>query len=554
MVRQILCTLLAVCALGLCGGLSIVWAQDATVTARVDRAPVRENESFTYILRAEGRVAGQPDVSAFEGDFNIINRSTNTRIQTINGRTQQISEWTYQLMPTAAGNFLLPAIQVGDLLSNSVNLEVLPAVVTPDAPADIFMEVELDSSSVYVQAQAIYTLRLFIGVGTGRATLTAPVISGGEAIIERLSEDRQYQTPRGERDFIVRERRYAIFPQETGILTIGPSTFEAMVIPNRGFSRVHRLRSDAINLEVKAAVAPPASHPDAVWLPALDLELTERWADQADAFSLGVPRTRVLSIVGHGLQETQLPELVIGRADGIRQYPDQPELTRQITDKGIEATRVERYAVIAQAVGEVSIPAAELPWWNVNEERWQVAEIPARLLPVYPGVLEEPPTVVSPQTLSDAEPAVPVSYWPWLSGGLALGWAATVLAWMRTAKQARRGARATRRTAKRPPSGRRLLKQLRAACAADDAQGAQQYLLEWAQLQFSESPPANLTGLAERVPEQLAMEIALLESHLYGRTHAEWSGTKLRALLKSIDTVSREGKSKTADPLVPLYR
>jgi len=55
-------------------------AQDASLTASVDRSTIRENESFTYVLRAEGRIAGEPDVSALEQDFDVLNRSTSARI------------------------------------------------------------------------------------------------------------------------------------------------------------------------------------------------------------------------------------------------------------------------------------------------------------------------------------------------------------------------------------------------------------------------------------------------------------------------------------------
>ena len=359
---------LCVCALALASAAA--GAQDAVVQASVDRATIRENESFTYLIRAEGRPSGDPDISSVEQQFDVLNESTTTRIQSINGRTQQVAEWAYQLMPRATGKFTLPPVPVGNALSNAVAIEILPAPVSSDDLTDIFMETEVDRERVYVQAQVVFTLRLFVGVSTGRATLTAPPIDGGEAIVERLGEDQSYQVLRGGRTFIVRERRYAIFPQQAGPLTIGPATYEAMVIPNRGFSRVQRLRSDPVDIDVLPAVPPPPEYAGAAWLPTTHLELTETWADRADEFSLGVPRTRTLKIEADGLLETQLPELELGNAKGIRQYPDQPELDREVTESGLKATRTERYAVIAQDVGVATIPAAVLPWWNVDTESW----------------------------------------------------------------------------------------------------------------------------------------------------------------------------------------
>jgi hypothetical protein len=531
--------------------------QDVVVSASVDRPTIRENESFTYLLRAEGRPSGDPDVSAVEQQFDILNQSTTTRIQSINGRTQQVAEWAFQLMPRSTGTFTLPAIQVGNALSNEVTIEILPAPVASDALADIFMETEVDRERVYVQAQVVYTLRLFVGVSTGRATLTAPPIGGGEAIVERLGEDQQYQVLRGGRTFIVRERRYAIFPQQAGALTIGPATYEAMVIPNRGFSRVQRLRSDPVDIEVLPAVAPPPEYAGAAWLPASSLELSESWADNVDEFSLGIPRTRTLTIEAAGLLETQLPELELGDAQGIRQYPDQPELDREVTDTGLRARRVERYAVIAQDLGLAKIPAAMLPWWNVDTETWEVARVAAEEIPVGPSA--EPavaPEVVTPTPAVATEAVPATNYWPIVSALLGVAWLATISLWLRSrgGLVIARKRRARRPSAPRAPSSRRALRELRAASAANDAQRTHALLLEWAKLQFADDPPQSLGALAARLPDSIGAEVAALEAHLYGPGHETWDGGGLVEALASVDAVSRAAASDGKDPLVPLYR
>jgi len=531
-------------------------AQEVVVEASVDRTTIHENESFTYTVRAEGRAVGEPDVSFLEQQFDILNRSTATQIQLLDGRTQQVSEWTYQLMPKKEGQFTLPPLQFGDVLSNAVTVEVLAAADSGDGSADIFMEAELEPAKVYVQSQAIYTLRLFIGIGTGRAAMTPPPVAGGEAIIERLGEDQEYQTVRGGRNFRVRERRYAIFPQQAGSLAIGPVTFEAMVIPTRGFSRVQRLRSATVDLEVLPAVVPPPELAGASWLPAASLTLTEDWADDAEQFSLGVPRTRILTVAADGLLETQLPEIELAAATGIRQYPDQPELKREVTAAGLSVERVERYAVIAQAAGSTTLPAVELPWWNVRDERWEVARIEPRTIDVGPGAeidVAAPPA--TPETEAAEGPA-PANYWPLVSSLLGIAWLATILLWLRARTGgARLGARRKRaRTPAAATSGRRLLKELRAACAVDDAGRVRDLLLDWAKIELGPTPPGNLGALRDRLPEPLQQEVATLEAHLYGPRGAAWSGRRLAELVTDLERAGQSQAKDAKDPLVPLYR
>lgn len=530
-------------------------AQEPSVRASVDRAEVGENESFTYSIRAEGRVRGEPDASLLEQDFDVLTRTSNTSIHFINGQTQQVAEWQFQLMPKRTGRFTLPAIDVGGTLSNQVELEVLPAVASADEPADIFIEIDAVPAEPYVQSQVIYTLKLFVGVSTGRATLTAPQITGGEAIVERLGEDNQYQTVRAGRSFIVRERRYAIFPQETGPLTIGPATFEAMVIPNRGFSRVQRLRSDSLQLNVQGAVAPPPELASATWLPARGLRLREVWADQEQSFSLGVPRTRTLIVEADGILETQLPELTLEPIEGIRQYPDQPELEREITELGIQGRRIERYAVIAQQSGDLSLEGVELPWWNIEEARWEVARIEPRTVNVLPGVEPiEAPDLVMNQTPVAAPVETRPNYWPLLSAVLALGWATTLGFVFRGRLRAR--AHKPRRVVPIPrrATHRQLLRQLRAACGVHDSAAAHRLLLEWAALRFPDDPPTSLGMLADKLPDDLAAAVAGLEGHLYGRSADGWRGDGLAASLAKIDSVSQTQARGDKDPLLPLYR
>jgi len=529
------------------------WAQNGTLEASVDRETIRANESFTYVLRVQGQLPGRPDLSALASDFDVLDTWSSTSIQIVNGRTAQVAEYGVELMPRGPGNFEIPPAELGGLLSNAVEVRILPEPTGTGQADDIYIEVELDRPVAYAQSQVIYTLRLFVGIGTGRATLTAPLIEGGEAIVEKLGSDREYQSVRGDRAYNVRERSYAIFPENSGRLTIGPSVFDAMVIPNRGFTRQQRLRSDVLELEVRPAVAPPASYPNAVWLPASDLRIEQSWSDRASEFEQGVPRTRELTIIADGLLETQLPEIELATSTGFRQYGDQPELSRDVTADGIEARRTERFAVIAQQPGPATLPGIELPWFDVDTGSWEVASLDPVTFDVLPGQNAAPAAdseeAPARTTIVEGSPGL----WPWLSAFLGMGWLATLAAWWLLGGRTRVRREETLKAPEKP-SSRVLLKQLDAACRVGDAARVQILLLDWGRLQFSERPPASLGALAERLPGPLGEEIAVLEAALYGPKTAEWQGQRLAGLLRETRSVARGKGDKDSDPLVPLYR
>lgn len=527
-----------------------------TLRAAVDRSTVRENESFTYVLSVEGQVRDEPDVSLLATDFEVLQRSRNTSIQMLGGRTSQITEWRYQLMPTGPGTFTLPPVEMAGALSNPVELQVLPALAS-DAPGDIFLEVEISPATAFVQSQVIYTQRLYRAVSTGRSSLTPPDVTGGESIVVPLGEDREYQTVRDDRTFIVLERRYAVFPQVAGELTIQPMVFEAVVITASGFSSLQRFRSEPVSLSVLPAVAPPPQLAGAAWLPAGGVTIEQRWSGDPEEFTAGIPQTRTLRVEVEGVLETQIPDLSMFETDTLQQYADQPELARDSSADGTRAVRTERFAVIAQAPGALIIPAVELPWFNVDSREWEVARIEPRQVTVLPsrepGAEPAPPPVTA-----DAPPAESgasgLRTWQGISAGLLAAWMLTLLGW-RQSGRVKRAAALRKPVAKAPRvSERRLLRQLRAACNTNDAALTRRLLIGWGAARFGEEPK-SLGALAAMLPADLAAAIGDLERSLYGPGSPAWDGSALRAALAQADAVNRSGTANAGErELLPLYR
>jgi len=535
---------------------SIAAAQNLAVQASVDRNVVQENESFIYLLRAEGGTRDEPDLTPLAADFDILQRSRNTSIQMTGGRTTQTTEWTLRLMPRQAGAFTLPPVSLSGSLSNPVEIEVLPAAVT-SAAADIFLQVSAEPSDPYVQSQVVYTMTLYRGVGTGRSSLTLPEVSGGDAIIEKLGQDREFQTVLDGRSFIALERRYAIFPQSSGPITIEPIVFEAMVVSNSGFSNVQRYRSEPLALDVRSSVPPPAQFPSAAWLPAQALRLEERWSAGEGELTAGIPQTRTLTINADGVLETQLPDLEISQSDSIRQYSDQPELGREAEQGTIRAHRTERYAVLAQSSGSHVLEEIQLPWFNVNEQRWEVARLPSRSLTVLPGA-ETNALDLSSQT--EGEPLEPTSdsdgqrIWQGISAALLVAWLFTLALWRSDRRPIDVPVESTERAPSTRSASRRLLRQIRGACDDNDGSRVRELLLAWGELRLSGASVQSLGALAEHFPDDLAHAVQELERNLYGPESGPWNGAALRAALAQVDSVSSPSNITSDDDLLPLYR
>jgi len=556
----------------------MIWGNtQAAVDAQVDRNPVGVDENFTLTLEIDGSTDGEPDLSDLAADFDIRSRSQSTSVQIINGRSSRKAQWHFILIPKRVGQLRIPPITVGGEQSRPIDLTVTaerPALATQQG-GDLFIEVSAEPSTVYVQQQVVYTVRLFrtVDLGPG-SSLSDPKASDSDLVVERLGDGSEYQTNRDNRRYAVVERRYALYPQKSGPLTIDPVLFDGSVVErsrtrNSPFmldpfdqnTRPRRVHSPALELTVK----PIPSSINGQWLPARNLQLVQHWSPESPKFVVGEPVTRTIAIIADGLTAAQLPVVSSTDSDGLKQYPDQPTLTENRDKNGITGTRQEKVALIPTHPGRFALPPIEVPWWNTATDRPEIALLSPRTIEVLPGAQQIPQSLAAsvPAAIPTPPPAsesrspdakLPtmatstistptVGVWPWLALVLALGWAATVLAWWYRYYGQVPNADSTPLAVSR----RQAERHLKQSCRANDRQAAKIALLAWGQLQWAEHPPSSLTALAARVDTSLASAIDELDRALYARSAEVWSGRELWQAFKKEKTEERsEEKSLEA--------
>lgn len=554
----------------------------ADIVTRTDRTEIGVNESFTLIFDAQGSVDGDPDFSPLEDQFEIVNQSQSSSINIINGQTSRKQTWTLTLFPKRSGNLTIPEIAFGSDRSPELQIHVSQQKnQAAGAGQDIFLEVEATPKNPYVQAQVVYTIRLYRAVNTASASLSDPELSGSDAVIEQLGSDSTYETDQAGRHYVVFERHYAIFPQSTGTLTIKPIRFDGVVQSySRGFfdpfggggGKHVRQVSKGIDLTVRPV---PATFKGAYWLPAENLRLSESWSPDPPVFKVGEAVTRNLSIAAVGLTAAQLPELKPQVPQDFKQYPDQPTLENKQHGDNMLGTRLDKLALIPTRPGRYTLPAIEIPWWNTRLNKMEIARLPARDINVLPGTLaNQTPaaTAGAPSTEAagnqagnlpenvggdreTAHPAVESSagFWPWLCLALAIGWAATGIGWWLSlrSKRSRRHSETSAR-----PDRKAIESRLKAACADNDADRAKTALLDWARATLPENAGRSLGNLANHVDTGLGAEVMALNAFLYRRQPGQtWLGEALWQAFKNADHPENAGpKSGSSDVLQPLFK
>jgi len=537
----------------------------ATVTARVDRPTVDLNESFSLEVVVDSNTDLEPDLSVLEQDFYVgqVSRLSNTSI--INGDIKRSLTWTVALMPMKTGEQYIPAITLGDEQSAPVRIVVNEPTNAPPGEADVFVSTEVDLEETYVQAQILYRIRIYRAVATRQPALREPTVTGVETLAELAGDERQYEAVLNGRAYNVIERVIALYPQESGEIQISPARFEARVLRDGRITgrKVFESRSHTIN--VLPIPAPPPAYPDAVWLPARDVQLSEDWSRPPEEMDAGEPVTRHVTLSALGQIETQLPATQPPEVDGLNVYADKPELSRTSEAGGIRGVRKDQYAIIGLSGGELQLPELRVPWWDIDAAEWKVASLPARTLTVRgaapaPVVTAEPVAASTSETTSaSAEPAAEAvvavnNFWQRGTELFALLWLLTLAAWWWSSRS--RPSRSRERSEPEVPPAHKqqaaLLKTARRAAAERDGAAVRGAVLEWGKLQWPDDAPRSIGEFAGRVSAPLADELRALSAASYSQNGGDWNGDALASAIRAISVIKQGREMAAEDPLPPL--
>ena len=527
-------------------------AQAAELVASVDRTRLSSGETIELTLESSDVTQfGKPDLAPLEPLFDVRGTRQVNQLNTLSGDNRATTRWIVTLLPKQTGSVVIPPLKLGEVESQPITVQVVESETqnNPDKQAPVFIDASLDQNSVYVQAQAILTLRIYHSVSLYDDS-SLPPLQIPDARIEQLGESRTYEKDiNGVRHGVI-EMRYAIYPQHSGELIIPAQTFNAALVdaqpaqdttpqsPKSG--KLMRVSSSELLLTVKAK---PITYPaDLPWLPARSLTLSENWNPEPEHVQVGDSLTRSLIVKAEGLGSAQLPPLPGTEASGLRRYPDQPVLGNQNNDRGLVGSREDREALVPVRSGPIELPSVEVVWWNTFEDHLEHTSLPARTLQVAanPSLMVDAPAGNSPANATvDSE-----TLWRWKLSTLILA-CTTLLGfglWWRARWQP-----AIARAAQTGPSPRTVLDDLKRACQANDPHATRQALDAWARQQ-----PETLADMAARfVPLSDALDG--LNGALYSETGQHWQGEELWRAIRTLPIAERVQDPVGDSGLPPLY-
>ncbi|MCH8502526.1 MAG: BatD family protein [Aliidiomarina sp.] len=556
--------LIFLCSMSSTAFINNALAESLSVSANVDKNPVIAGESLTLVIRANERLPRNAlTIPSDLGRLVLRNTGYQQSSSTINGQTQNTTEWRLTLLAREPGSTEIPAFDVAGMRTQPIRLEVLTPVDTGEAP-DYFMTFELDTQSPYVQQQVRAQVKLHFAMNPEGGSVNFPAVEHLQ--IEQIGQDQQTQELIDGKRYLVITRNYAITPRRSGELTIPAIYFDGQIrrMPTTGFSALGRIEPVSMGTTAQTLnVRPRPAEFTGTWLPTPRLSLEEAWEPDTQRFTVGEPITRRITVTAAGVRPEQLPELEIDYPQGLRVYPDRGQ-SEQITARGTNLARtVFATAIVPASAGTYELPEVRIPWWNTDTDQAEVAVLPARTIEVInpPGGLQIPGSIqAEPAALPTADPAVSTlpttmetvivyryGVWPWVSLVFALLWVSTLVFFFLKRQQQ------PSTPNKIPPAARKPLQALKTACMKNDPRAARLALLSWHKARTGQVARGVHDVAQQLHSDALQASVEDLERALYRADQSPWQGGK--SLWQIIQSMHKNQAHNGQDDvtLPPLY-
>ncbi|MBX2857344.1 MAG: BatD family protein [Cellvibrionaceae bacterium] len=566
----LLCLILAVSAA----------AQAQQLSATVNREQLAMNESLTLTLRYMGNSNASPDLQALNKDFEVLSQSQSSQYRNFNGRIESYTDWIITLMPLSEGKLIIPSISLAGAKTEAIDITVTEEKGSPainDSP--VFLETDLEKTELFVQEQVKITYRLYFSVNI--ESLDRGEFNLNNVLIEELPE-LKYRKQIGGRQYTVVEFSYALFPQSSGTLDIPSMNWDTRLNrSNRrdiysfgaGRYQVKRLQTEQKQLRV---LAKPDSFPaQATWLPSTALTLEETWSEDPANITTGEPLTRTITLKAEGLNSSQLPNItenspISDQANALKFYPEQPRLNDEKSAYGVNSFRVEKYAVVANQAGSVTIPAIRLPWWDVENQQIKYAEIPSRSISVAAGAAANEPQISAlPPALVAQDSSAAISgkvansdsYWRALAYTSLCASLIFVGLWLHSRNQLQNlklgtQERQNKRSQKRKLKESQAYNAVKQACDTHDVAQIRRAMLQWLAIVEDDKPAQSFAPYMQRLSNpQLKAELQKLDAALYGQSSETSSFQALLSALESFRAERKQaaGEAQANPDLPPLY-
>jgi hypothetical protein len=401
-------------------GLLGAEAFGVSITATVDHDVVGLGDPITLKISISGQGGSLPDPTLPDlSAFDVYSSGRSQNISIMNGAFASSLDISYVLVPKKMGDFIIGPIIVRD---NKGMASTEPIKITvkqqsaannnpqsqqpetraqpPEQGGDFFIDQAVDKSNPYAGEQVTLIFRFYQAVNLwDQPTLEWPKYNG--CTVEDLPPNsRYYQVVRGKR-YLVTEIRRALFPIESGKLTIGSpeltikaDDFGTAFDPFNFFDRDTRdlfkrgqpkiLTANPIILNVKALPenGRPADFTGAVG------KFSVRVETDKDSVGVDEPVTLKVNLSGTGNIKS-IPAIKLPELSDFRIYDSGNTESISNTNQVISGTKTFEQALIPKTSGVFEVPSITLSYFEPSSATYKTLKTePLRITATGQGLVD----------------------------------------------------------------------------------------------------------------------------------------------------------------------
>lgn len=323
-----------------------------------------------------------------------------------------------------------------------------------------------------------------------------------------LSEQRNGMTYAGVRF------SFAIFPQEPGSYAIANQTVAVAYAADPPKTSNATLAVPRLTFE---AFVPDAAQGLDPFIAATRLSVQQAIDRSSAHLKVGDAVVRTITLQAEGTPAMLLPPTRFAAFDGLSVYPDQPSLQDKADPRSdaLTATRIDRATYMLERPGDYLLPAIEVAWWNVRDQKVERAQVDPVALHVAanPALAQGTSAVPSGRRSWHASLDRLLDHWPLIALLLAI---LAAIAWMTPrAIQALCHWNERRREAYRASEACAFAR-VRSAARRGDASRTYADLVAWLERVGSLAPDHTVAALRRAARDPiLDRQIAALEQSLF---------------------------------------
>jgi hypothetical protein len=370
------------------------------ISLSVDSDSIYLGDSVLIEMEAVG-VNDEVDTALLFRDADLLRESSGTRIAVIDDRVVEVKLRRMEFIPRKEGQVVFGPLKgdsiVGEVTSNTVYVQVLPAVTTQWQPEKEDLQIDLTLSLGHDNSAASEQ-RSPLSVYVGQRIVADIVIKHRHPIAEEnivlpdfdgFDQLPEYEMRRTLETFVpidapsvndsdnsswrVISWRYHLFAQRSGSLNIDSISWKGIAIRSRTQRAAFEKQTSMQTLKIK-----PAAENVTWWLPASQVSLNDEWSKDPRELSAGDEIFRTIRLEASNVLASHLPQVTPLESRAIASEAIDQSRQQTLQDGNIKSTATFTFRMVAQSPIPVFLDTVRVPWYDPSQSQSREAIIPAR--------------------------------------------------------------------------------------------------------------------------------------------------------------------------------